>query len=41
MCACACVWHTAPHCITVYTHVMRSPSRVTDSGDGNYRTFCF
>ena len=32
--------------ITVYTYIfyafpIGSPSRVTDSGDGNYRTFCF
>ena len=51
VCVCVCVCVSTEHeahstnCITVYTlcyaFPIGSPSRVTDSGDGNYRTFCF
>ena len=52
VCVCACVYvcvftehdayntplHNSTH--TCYAFPIGSPSRVTDSGDGNYRTFC-
>ena len=38
VCVCVCLQNSLHIC---YAFPIGSPSRVTDSGDGNYRTFCF